>query len=67
MNSYIRSEYSRPMEGFKKVTAQNDVEQDVHYLAEGSSDKTLCGLKSAGSSSRELTCYRCHQFAVGDV
>ncbi|MFY9783966.1 MAG: hypothetical protein WAK12_10600 [Acidimicrobiales bacterium] len=55
------------MEGFKKVTAQNDVEQDVHYLAEGSSDKTLCGLKSAGSSSRELTCYRCHQFAVGDV
>jgi hypothetical protein len=48
------------------VTAENDMEQDVHYSAEGS-DKTLCGLKSAATSSRELTCYRCHQFAVGDV
>jgi hypothetical protein len=53
------------MEGFAKVTAVNDVEKDVHYLSAGSPDSTLCGLKSAGSTSNELTCYRCHELAVG--
>jgi hypothetical protein len=55
------------MDGFKKVTAVNDVEKDVHYLSQGTPDTTLCGLKSAGSTTGEVTCYRCHQFAVGDI
>lgn len=61
------SDYSRRMDGFKKVTAINDVEKDVHYLSPGTPGTTLCGSKSAGSATGEVTCYRCHQFAVGDL
>jgi hypothetical protein len=66
-SSFQGSVYSRPMDGFKKVTAVNDVEKDVHYLSQGTPDTTLCGLKSAGAATGEVTCYRCHQFAVGDI
>jgi hypothetical protein len=53
------------MEGFTTVTAANDAEKDVHYLSPGSLGVTLCGLKKAASSTGELTCYRCHELAVG--
>ena len=55
------------MDGFKKVTANNDVEKDVHYLSDATPGKTMCGLESAGLASGEMTCYRCHQFAAGDI
>lgn len=55
------------MDGFNRVMAMNDAEKDVHYLSQGTPDTTLCGLKSAGSASSELTCNLCRQFAVGDI
>jgi hypothetical protein len=55
------------MEEFEKVMAINDAEKDVHYLAQGTPDTTMCGLKSSGSTSNELTCIMCLQFADGDV
>jgi hypothetical protein len=56
------------MERLIKVTAANDVAKDVHYRASGTQDKTLCGMSTAGAVAQgEVTCYRCHQFAVGDL
>jgi hypothetical protein len=56
------------VERFVKVKANNDVDKDVHYRAPSNLKATLCGMKIAGLSTEgEVTCYRCHQFAVGDI
>ena len=57
-----------PVERFVKVKANNDVDKDVHYRASNNLKATLCGMQIAGLSTEgEVTCYRCHQFAVGDI
>lgn len=51
-----------------KVSAKNDVENEVHYRALGSADKTLCGMDVAdGPLKNEMSCARCHQFASGKI
>jgi hypothetical protein len=53
------------MDRLEKYTAVNDVDGDVHYVRTSNATSTLCGMVPAGSSNRELTCYRCHEFALG--
>ncbi len=56
------------MVAFTKVTAKNDADQDVHYRAPGGTTSTLCGLKIDKEVTRgQVTCYRCHQFAGGNL
>jgi hypothetical protein len=55
------------VEGFEKVKAEQDADQDVHLKGPGSTGSTLCGMKAAGSATGEVTCYRCHEFARGNV
>jgi hypothetical protein len=56
------------MAAFVKVSAKNDVDKDVHYLASGGADKTMCGMEVADVSVKgEMSCYRCHQFASGGI
>lgn len=51
-----------------KVMARNDVDQDVHFQHATGPETTLCGMTSAGTPvERDVTCYRCHQFAIGDI
>jgi hypothetical protein len=54
------------VEGFEKVKAEQDADQDVHLKGRGSTGSTLCGMKVAGSTEAEVTCYRCHEFARGN-
>lgn len=55
-----------PMEEqLEKFTAVNDVDGDIHLVRTTSMKTTLCGMAAAESSTREVTCYRCHEFAVG--
>jgi hypothetical protein len=53
------------MEHLEKFTAVNDVDGDIHLVRSTSMKSTLCGMASAEASTREVTCYRCHEFAVG--
>jgi hypothetical protein len=56
------------MERFVKVAALNDVDQDTHFQREGAKNTTLCGLPTNGTVvTSEMSCYRCHQFASGDL
>jgi hypothetical protein len=56
------------MAAFVKVSAKNDVDKDVHYLASGGAGKTMCGMEVADVSVKgEMSCYRCHQFASGGI
>ena len=55
------------VERFEKVMAENDVDQDVHLQSSANSNSTLCGMKPGVATSRDVTCYRCHQFSVGDL
>jgi hypothetical protein len=57
--------YSRPMERLEKFTAVNDVDGDVHLVRSTSMKSTLCGMAPAEATTREVTCYRCHEFAIG--
>jgi hypothetical protein len=52
------------MERLEKFTAANDVEGDVHLVRTTNVKSTLCGMTPAKASTREVTCYRCHEFAV---
>ncbi len=57
-----------PVERFVKVKANNDVDKDVHYRAPSNLKATLCGMQIAElSADGEVTCFRCHQFAIGDI
>jgi hypothetical protein len=53
------------VERLEKFTAVNDVDGDVHLVRSTSMKSTLCGMTPAETSTREVTCYRCHEFAVG--
>jgi hypothetical protein len=74
-NSFLRGEWRLfhrslstvgPMEEqLEKFTAVNDVDGDIHLVRTTSMKTTLCGMAAAESSTREVTCYRCHEFAVG--
>lgn len=74
-NSFLRGEsrlFDRslstvgPMEEqLEKFTAVNDVDGDIHLVRTTSMKTTLCGMAAAESSTRDVTCYRCHEFAVG--
>jgi hypothetical protein len=56
------------MERFVKVRALNDVDQDIHFRASTTPNTTLCGMTTAPESVEgSVTCYRCHQFASGDL
>ncbi len=59
--------YARPMERLEKFTAINDFDGDIHLVRSTSPNSTLCGLVPATASTRDVSCYRCHQFEVGDV
>jgi hypothetical protein len=60
-------EYARPMERLEKFTATNDLDGDIHLVRSTSPNSTLCGLIPASASTRDVTCYRCHQFEIGDI
>ncbi len=55
------------VEGFEKVKAEQDADQDVHYRRLGSTGSTLCGMKAAAPATGDVTCYRCHEFSRGNV
>jgi hypothetical protein len=56
------------MEQFVKVQALNDVDKDIHYRGSATPSTTLCGMQTAPLSVEgSVTCYRCHQFACGDL
>ncbi len=55
------------MERYTRVTAQNDVDQDVHLQSSQNQSSTLCGMKPGESTTRDVTCYRCHRFSIGDI
>jgi hypothetical protein len=55
------------MERLEKFMAVNDVDGDVHYVRTSNTRATLCGLVPAASSNGEVTCYRCHEFALGNI
>ena len=56
------------MERFVKVKALNDVDKDVHYRGSDTPKTTLCGMQTAPFAVEgPVTCYRCHQFASGDL
>jgi hypothetical protein len=48
-----------------QFTAVNDVDGDIHLVRTTSPKSTLCGMAAAEASTRDVTCYRCHEFAVG--
>lgn len=54
------------VEGYEKVKAEFDADQDVHLKGPGSTGSTLCGLKATTASDSDVTCYRCHEFARGN-
>lgn len=60
-------EYSRPMERLERFTAANDLDGDTHLVRSTNPTSTLCGLVPASASTRDVSCYRCHQFEVGDI
>ena len=60
-------EYARPMERLEKFTAANDLDGDIHLVRSTNPSSTLCGLIPAASSTRDVSCYSCHQFEVGDL
>jgi hypothetical protein len=55
------------MERLEKFTAANDLDGDTHLVRSTNPQSTLCGLVPATASTRDVTCYRCHQFEVGDI
>jgi hypothetical protein len=55
------------MERLEKFMAVNDIDGDVHYVRTSNTRATLCGMVPAASSSGEVTCYRCHEFALGTI
>jgi hypothetical protein len=55
------------MERYTRVTAQNDVDQDVHLQSSQNQSSTLCGMKPGEATTRDVTCYRCHRFSIGDI
>ncbi|HEY1825678.1 MAG TPA: hypothetical protein VGG21_06930 [Acidimicrobiales bacterium] len=55
------------MERLEKYMATNDADGDVHLVRSTNPRSTLCGLEPAASSSRDVSCSRCHQFEVGDL
>jgi hypothetical protein len=55
------------VERYTRVTAQNDVDQDVHLRSSANQKSTLCGMKPSEVTTRDVTCYRCHRFSVGDI
>jgi hypothetical protein len=55
------------MERLEKFTATNDLDGDIHLVRSTSPNSTLCGLIPASASTRDVTCYRCHQFEIGDI
>jgi hypothetical protein len=55
------------VERYERVTAENDVDKDVHLQSSGNSQSTLCGMKPGPVTTRDVSCYRCHQFSVGDL
>lgn len=55
------------MERYTRVMALNDVDKDVHLQSSGNANSTLCGMKPGEETTRDVSCYRCHQFSVGDI
>ncbi|HUY16083.1 MAG TPA: hypothetical protein VMV11_00840 [Acidimicrobiales bacterium] len=56
------------MDSYVKVKALNDVDKNVHYRGSATPDTTLCGMQAAPLVVEgPVTCYRCHQFATGDL
>jgi hypothetical protein len=52
-------------ERLEKFTAANDVDGDIHLVRTTTMTSTLCGMVPKEASTREVTCYRCHEFSVG--
>jgi hypothetical protein len=55
------------VERYTRVMAENDVDKDVHLQSSGNLNSTLCGMKPGVVTTRDVSCYRCHQFSVGDL
>lgn len=56
------------MERYVKVKALNDVDKGIHYRGSATPNTTLCGMQTAPLAVEgAVTCYRCHQFATGDL
>jgi hypothetical protein len=41
------------------------VDGDVHYVRSSNAKSTLCGMTPSASSHGDITCYRCHELALG--
>lgn len=54
------------VEGYEKVKAEFDADQDVHLKGPGGTGNTLCGLKATTATDADVTCYRCHEFSRGN-
>jgi hypothetical protein len=55
------------VERYTRVMAENDVDKDVHLQSSGNANSTLCGMKPSVETTRDVSCYRCHQFSVGGL
>ncbi|HEV3267819.1 MAG TPA: hypothetical protein VGZ68_05405 [Acidimicrobiales bacterium] len=56
------------MDSYVKVKALNDVDKDIHFRGSATPNTTLCGMQTAPlTTDGPVTCYRCHQFATGDL
>jgi ethanolamine ammonia-lyase small subunit len=55
------------VERYTRVTAENDVDKDVHLQSSGNLSSTLCGMRPGAVTTRDVSCYRCHQFSVGGL
>ena len=68
MNPRVNVSTVRDVDSYVKVKALNDVDKDVHYRGSATPNTTLCGMKTAPRTTEgPVTCYRCHQFATGDL
>jgi hypothetical protein len=54
------------VDAYEKVKAEVDANQYVHYKVPGDSGNTLCGMKAAGPTEADVSCYECHVFSRGD-
>lgn len=56
------------VDSYVKVKALNDVDKDIHFRGSATPNTTLCGMQTAPlTTDGPVTCYRCHQFATGDL
>ena len=68
MNPRVNVSTVGNVDSYVKVKALNDVDKDVHYRGTATPNTTLCGMQTVPLTTEgPVTCYRCHQFATGDL